>query len=93
MPRPRSMRMAVLKDVRPLEPVREHQRLVGQEVARRSFGHDLATIEDDRARAQLDDQLEIVGGHYRGGRDLLQERLDLSAPARPTLASAWFTTR
>src|SRR5262245_29180249 len=81
-----SVRVAMLQDVRALEAVGEHQRLVGEEIGGGTVGDDLAAVDDHRPRAELDDQLEVVGGDDLGGGDGGQQRLELTAAARVEVA-------
>ena len=75
----------VLNDVRrqrvgAFEAVRQHQIDVAEDVAGYAMGHDLAGIQQHDALADLQDELQIVGGHHdRLGRCL--EELD-KAPSR-----------
>ena len=55
-----SVRVRVPQDVRPLEPVGQHQCLVVQQFARRAVRDDAAVVDHDRARAGLDDELEVM---------------------------------
>jgi hypothetical protein len=63
----------VLEDVRGLEAVGEHQGLVGKEVGSRPIGDDDAMVDEDFARAKLDDELEIVRGDDLCRRDCAQQ--------------------
>jgi hypothetical protein len=55
-----SMRVRMAQDVWTLQPVREHERLVVEKRPCRSVRDDSAAIEDDRALADLDHELEVV---------------------------------
>ena len=54
--------MDVVQNVRSFQAVRQHQRFVGQQFHRASIGDDLAMIQNNRPRAQLHRQFQIVRG-------------------------------
>ena len=57
---PVSVRVSVPQDVRPFQPVGQHQRFVAEQFAGRSIRHHRAAVQHDRARAQLHHQFQVV---------------------------------
>lgn len=74
--------MPVAEDVRALEAVPQHQLLVREQRDGWPLGDELAMVEDEDAGAQLDDQLEVVGGNERCDWDLPQQGDQVAAAAR-----------
>ena len=75
-----SMRMQMIQNVRPLQPVRQHQLLVGEQFHRATVGDDLAAIQNDRPRAQLHRQFQIVRGDELRRRQRPQQALNSRRP-------------
>lgn len=69
------MRVGMSQDVRLLESVLEHQVFVGEDGQRRTVGHDRPLVHDHGPRAQLGDELQIVGGDDFRGLDRPEQRL------------------
>lgn len=67
------MRMDVLKDVRAFQAMGKHELFVVQERDGEPFGDDGALVEDDRAGAELNDQLKVVCGDDLGDPDTGQQ--------------------
>ena len=53
--------MEMMQNVRPLQSMRQHQFLVGQQLHRAPVGDDLTVIENNCPRTQFDRQFQIVG--------------------------------
>ena len=69
-----------LKPSRHLQPVRLHQRRVGEHVSPRAVGDDPAAVEHHHAAARLQDHFQVVGGDQLGPRQAA-DQCDQPAPA------------
>ncbi len=85
----RVVRVVVKQDMRLLQTVSEHQRFVAEQVAGCGIGNQNATVKDDGTRTEFDDHLQIVSGNELGGRNLPEQRLEFTPPARVEVAG-WF---
>ena len=65
-----------------LEPVSQHERLIGEQLDGWSFGHQLAFIEDHHPRAQVDHQFQVVSRNEFGTRKCLEQGFEFTTPTR-----------
>jgi hypothetical protein len=72
--------------MRTFQTVRQHERLVVQDLQGWPISHDHAAIQDDHARTQLDYPFQVVGCDELGRRDPLQELLEFTPAARIQIA-------
>lgn len=75
---PAFMRVAVQKAVRLFEAVGKHERLVGEDFGGGAIGYNESFIQDNRAGAELQHQLQIMRGNDLCRRQSFQESFQFS---------------
>lgn len=73
------MRVTVLQAVGFLQPVRDHELFVGENLCGGSRGDDLSAIQQVDPAAEIEDELQVVRRNYAGGRETPYEAGQLSA--------------
>ena len=77
----RPMRVPMIEDMRPFEPVGEHEFFIGEQFRRGPHGHDFPFVEDDRSRAKFHDHFQVVGGDDLRRRQRLEQGLEFTPAA------------